>query len=381
MPTLIPYHLTFGSGLHVGGPRDNPAHSLGVLPADTLFAALLDAYRRSGGDPAAFAAPFMSDPLTPPFLLTSAFPFAGGVRFYPMPVDGSALLAKPVPEAYGKTVRRIAYLSEGLLRRVLAGEALDNWLFPADPGQEPTRGVALQGGRYWMSVDEIAQLPEAMRRPAGKRHALAALDVDQTSRVARVTLDRASSASQIYHVGRTVFAPGCGLWFGIHWRAPQTPLAAGTFADAVAMLLTLLGEDGIGGDRSSGYGAFHAAAQPPVTLPDAQIGAPSNGLPAAWLLSRYLPATESERAALAAPGAAYGLVTVGGRLRTPDWPAARRRKLVMLTEGSQVSLPAALAGQVADVRPHYAKDAPQFPHPVYRYGLALAVGRKEIARA
>ncbi len=373
MPDLTVYRMCFHSGLHVGGPRDNPAESIGMLPADTLFAALVDMWRRTGGDPVAFAAPFVEQPADAPFLLTSAFPFAGDVRFYPMPVDRGALFSHATLEDRGKSVRRIAYLSEGLLKTALQGEPMDRWLFPKDEGEEPMTGVALQGGRYWLKVDEIAGLPKDMRRDKTRRHALAALAVDATTRTPRVTLDRLSSASQIYHVGRTVFAEGCGLWFGVAWRDPARPVAGDgrSYAEVVRLLFAMLADEGVGGDRTSGYGALTLTVEEkPVRLPDAGPGH------TAWLLSRYHPARDEEYAALGQ--GAYTLVTIGGRLHSPDQAAQRRRKLVMLAEGSRLpATPVLPVGSVADVRPRYEASKTEFPHPVYRYGLALAVGRRE----
>jgi len=50
MTTLIPYSLAFRGGLHVGTRGVNLEESGAVLPADTLFAALLHAWRRAGRD-------------------------------------------------------------------------------------------------------------------------------------------------------------------------------------------------------------------------------------------------------------------------------------------------------------------------------------------
>jgi len=81
MPALTVYRLTFPGGLHIG-TRGVTLEESGVdIPSDTLFAALVDACRRLS-DPAAFVEPFLQDA---PFLLSSAFPFVGEVRFFPMP--------------------------------------------------------------------------------------------------------------------------------------------------------------------------------------------------------------------------------------------------------------------------------------------------------
>lgn len=373
MPTLTVYPLTFAGGLHIGGQGDTLEQSRVTLPADTLFAALVDAHRRSGGDPQALAAPFAAAAPDPPFLLTSAFPFAGGVRFYPMPVDLTRLFTPETLRARTKALRRVRYLSEGLLRQALAGRRLDDRLFPTEELTEPQKGTALQGGQFWLTVDEIEKLPGGMQRKPGRRHALPVLPVTTTARVPRVTVDRLSHASMIYHAGRTTFAEGCGLWFGVQWRDRERRIAGTgqSYGDALAQALAMLADDGLGGERTSGYGAFRLGESIPVELPDAR---PDE---AAWLLSRYHPANARELAGLRDPQAAYHLVKVGGWLRSYDHMAVRRRRLTLLGEGSLAPLPGPVAGDVVDVRPVYARAEAPFPHPVYRYGLALGVGREE----
>ncbi len=183
-----------------------------------------------------------------------------------------------------------------------------------------------------------------------------------------VTVTRADSASTIYHSGRVTFAAGCGLWFGIAWRQPEARVdgQGPTYADAVERILAFLQAQGLGGERSSGYGAFACQADTAFTLPDPAPGGP------AWLLSRYHPQLTELPATLAHPDAAYSLTSAAGWLHTLDAPDQRRKRLYLVTEGSIVCPPAYPAGDVADVRPTYNGAA--FPHPVYRYGLVLAAG-------
>jgi CRISPR-associated protein Csm4 len=381
MPVLQPYYLAFRGGLHIGTRGVNLEEAAMHLPSDTLFAALLDAWRRAGGDAASFAAPFVTDAPDPPFLLTSAFPFAGGVRFYPMPADLARLFKAATIRDRGKALKHIRYLSEALLRKALQGSPLDDDLFPEDQRAEPVGGVALQGGSYWLAEDETPALPDGLRRDPGRRHALRYLAVANPERVPRVTVDRISSSSTIYHAGRLTFAPGCGLWFGVWFPGGDRSLAPDgpTFSEAMGRLLQMLAEEGLGGERASGYGAFTMkAGSPAIVLPDPVAGE------LALLLSRYHPRAAELPGALAAPDAAYRLAAVAGWLRSPDGAAQRRKRLYLVEEGSLVCPPAYPAGDVTDVRPTYENPAGDVPHPVYRYGLALAAGwtrRQEVSDA
>jgi CRISPR-associated protein Csm4 len=365
MATLTTYQLSFASGLHLGTRGVNLEEHGVHVPSDTLFSALVDVWRRLGGDPQRFVQPFLDR--QPPFLLSSAFPVAGQVRFFPMPVDISRVLSAEALDGRGKAAKRIKYLSEALWRRALDGESLDGWLFPTDEHQDRSAGVAVQNGDLWMTMDELSRLPhELQQRPArALRHRL----LWSSQRVPRVTVDRVSSASTIYHTGRTSFAQGCGLWFGAAWLSPAAKVDGDgrTYREALALALDTLQHDGLGGERSAGYGAFALSDMGELALPEPTAGQP------AWLLSRYHPHAEELPSALA-DGAAYRLVSVAGWLRTPDGPAQRRKRLTLLAEGSIVCPYAYPAGDVVNVKPTFADPTGDIPHAVHRYGLALAAG-------
>lgn len=372
MPKLTPYTLSFHGGMRVGTRGVNLEEAGLPVPADTLFAALVDAYRRAGYDPQDLLSPFLQAQPDPPFLISSAFPFAGEVRFFPMPVDPSRLFSRGLPSDRGKEVKRIRCFSQALFEKALAGEPLDGWLFPESDIEEPQRGAALQGGALWLTVDEIDKLPGDFPRGEGRRHALRARKVWAEDEVPRVTVDRLTAASTIYHSGRISFAKGCGLWFGVHWRKEDERMK-----EVFARALAVLEDDGLGGERSSGYGAFCSMKGESFSLPDAAPGQ------LAFLLSRYHPRSEELPAALSSPQAAYQLDAVGGWLKSPDGPAQRRKRVRLVSEGSLVALPNDRAGGLADVTPMYNNPLGDLPHRVYRYGMALAAAwpQKEEAHA
>lgn len=351
MPDLTPYHLTFRGGLHVGQGAENLNATRVTVPSDTLYAALVDQHRHLGDDPEGFVAPFREGHA--PFRLTSAFPFAGQVRFYPMPADLAAVFSLETLARAGaqKRLRRLRFLSEGLLNRLLQGQRLDAYL-PSEDGKGP--GRTLQRGALWLTAEEVDRLPEAAGPSGeGKGAPRPLTHLWKAQTVPRVTLNRLSSASTYFQVERVRFAPGCGLWFGVQGEM-----------EALEPLLTALGESGLGGERSAGYGAFTFERSAPLSLPE-----PAEGR--LYLLSRYLPAEAEIPGAL--EDAAYRLESVAGWLRSPDRPALRRRRLWMLAEGSLVRPP--VSGALEDVRPVLRKDrkTPLLPHPVWRFGLALGV--------
>lgn len=379
MPALTVYRLTFPGGLHVGERGVNLEESRFTIPSDTLFAALVDAYRRSYGDPTALVAPFPRDGAAgnPPFLLTSAFPFAGEVRFFPMPTPLQRFFAPQTLKARRKDIQNIRYVSEALWRRMLDGEKMDEWLFPEARHTNPKTGVALQGGTFWLTVQECSTLPSRFQSDerTGKPiplHAWREHKVYTDMRVPRVTVDRISSASNIFYAGRVSFAPDCGLWFGVEWRSPEARVGNETCEQVFHKMLVLLGDDGLGGERTAGYGAFHYKQDHVLGLPDARDG----GL--ALLLSRYHPRAEELPALLNGDGTAYTLDSIAGWLRSWDGAAQRRKRLWLVSEGSVIRvLGNGPWGNVTDVAPDYDAKVGKLPHPVWRYGLALAVGLKE----
>jgi CRISPR-associated protein Csm4 len=371
MADLTVYRLTFHAGFHIGVRGVNLEESGAHIPSDSLFAAILDAFLRTGGDADGFSTPFKGR--KPPFLLTSAFPFAGGVRFFPMPVPLDRWFSSGTLRERPKDLKKVRFLSEGLFRRMLNGEQMDEWLFPKEEGVEPTRGLALQGGVFWLTVDEVNKLPEPMRiNPrTGQSIPLRALRrhrVFSSQQVPRVTLDRVSSASNIFYAGRVFFAPGCGLWFGVQWLQPEAKVSNGgpSFRDAFLMALAILADDGLGGERTVGYGGFSWTEEPnSLPLPDPKEG------DLVWLLSRYHPHEEELPRALT-ESIGYQLTPVAGWLRSWHGPAQRRKRIWLVAEGSLVrNVGPGPWGDITDVRPCYRNPAGDLPHPVWRYGFAL----------
>lgn len=369
MPDLICVDLKFKAGLHLGIQDVSLEGSRVVIPSDTLFAALCDAALRIGGKTAAWVEALATAPapVRTPFRVTSAFPYAGGVRFFPRPLPLDRLVARALIRDQRKALQRVRFISEGLLRRVLAGKWLKEEELP--PKEEETGQsavVALQGGALWLLAEEMEALPAPWRRLRRRPYALRHHSVYQIQQVPRVTVERVRMASNIFHAGRVSFAPECGLWFGVAG-------ADAAMQQALQMTLAVLADDGLGGERAVGYGVFTYEWGKSLSLPDA---AP-DGL--GLLLSRYHPTAAELPGTLTASGTAYGLTAVGGWLRSWDGAAQRRKRLWLVREGSVIRPTAPEPwGDIVDVRPTYDNPQGDLPHPVWRYGMALAAGLKEV---
>lgn len=336
------------SGFHFGRQGYDFETSVESLGSDSLFSALVVTYKEVYGDATEFLALWETG--DPPFLLSSLFPCAGDVPFLPLP----RLMIKfaQVDPRTLKKLKKVKYVSPGIFNRLVGGEVMDeHW-------SDGPR-VALQDGAVWLEDEDRRLLPIPLRhlKPALLRES----KVWVTEKVPRVRVDRITSAANIYHAGRTVFAEGCGLWFlaDIHREG-----------DLLTQLVDELSQSGLGGGRSAGYGAFTVGASLPApALPSIE------GAQQALTLARYYPRIEELEAGVLGQGAAYELVTIGGWLATAGNVAERRRRVRMIEAGSvlDVRAGAPIRGQLADVRPHYASGR-MFRHAIYRNGYALLVG-------
>lgn len=365
MPPFEVYALKLKGAVRVGRRGLELEDTLATIPSDTLFSALTAALAAGGEDPALFLQPFLSDPPQPPFLLTSTFPYAGEVRFYPAVVDWTSALSADNLREYGKRIKKVQYLSEGLFRRLLQGEPLDEYLFPKEDSAPVEKGITLQGGQVWLTVEEAERLPPALRLPKNKLIALRRQKVWQRARQPHVSVDRIRQASDIFHTVQIHFQKGCGLWFGVQWLADERHPAQALLRRAVDSLQF----SGLGGKRSIGFGGFEVCEGFPQNLAW-ELPAVRSGQ-AVLLLSRYHPRAAELPAAL--QNGRYQLVSVGGWSDPFGRENLLRQRVLMVSEGSRLNLPAYPAGEVCDVSPRSAGD---LPHPIYRYGLACAAGLK-----
>jgi CRISPR-associated protein Csm4 len=338
-----------GNGFHFG------LHGLGqeetsvTFASDSLFAALIARLAESAGTQAVdeFIQPFLSG--DPTFVLSSTYPMAGEVRFFPTPLaalqqERDANHSHP-GTARAKELKKVKFISEGIFRRWLTGENISNLYQGA---------FKLQGKSVLVLQDELSKMPDSLKNPGAPLWAV--------EKRPRVTLGRSVQNSDIFFTGRVNFLNECALWFGIWWRKADPGVKS-----TVASLLAELADAGLGAERSIGFGQCQITPHSNLDLPDAGQKP--------WLsLSRYMPRTD-EMTALADPVAAYGLKSVGGWLVSPSRSGQRRRPVNLLVEGSVFGgLDHQVPGQMVDVRPSYPTEPDPIGHAVYRNGFALPVG-------
>ncbi len=344
-----------GSGFHLGREGLDQEVSAETFSSDSFFAALVATLTATyPGYVGEFMAqwPGISSVLEPPFRVSSLFPIVGDLALLPMPRLRANLGDTHHPGA-AKRLKNLTYVSPIILERLLVGDPVEHWL-PLD-ARSPN-GLMLENGKVWISRDEAELLPHSWQRLDDRQ--LYEATIWKTTPVPRVTVDRMTNQGNIFHVGRTVFAEECGLWMLAEVNRE---------GELLEDLLDILADQGIGGERNAGYGAFdwQSMAAPALPSPDQSHRV--------MTLSRYNPAPEEWQAGVLGSGSSYGLVDVGGWLATPGRPAQRRKRVRMIEVGSILAAPVPVVGRIVDVRPDY--EQPGAPdHPVYRSGIALPIG-------
>jgi CRISPR-associated protein Csm4 len=354
------YHLEARAPFHFGlrgvGIEATAVHG----PSDTFFSALCQPIRQQFN--LATLQEFLAG-------YSSPDPFDPGqaIRFFPRPLEPPP--GVPAVPKERKTVKKIAWVSEQVFRAwVVNNQAvlLREWIEEATIGGQKLKYPNLvQGRKVWLTANEREKV-------AGWRdEETDAIRLWAVGDVPRVTVDRRASTSTVYQAGRVWFPPGGGLFLLVRWREDWQKRGE--------LALQVLGDAGVGGERSAGHGLFRPHG------PHALSGLPDPTPGGRFLtLSLYYP-TEAELAhVLKDDNVSYRLRMRRGWMASPDESrdakgnlvgrgrALRRKAVRMFAEGSILRWPngKSALGDLANVTPNVFKTV----HPVYRYGYAYAIG-------
>jgi CRISPR-associated protein Csm4 len=353
MPATQIYQLVFRAPLHVGergvGLEESRAH----VAADTVFSALCQMWRElyDVAELERLLRDFDNEAAQPkPFYLTSAFPFAGTLRFFPRPrIDVPVLPTEPKPKA----LRRVQFVSESIFEQIVNGAA------PAFHSAD-----TINDGLVWIAAAERAVLRDWEVATTGATQSETVLWRRQV--VPRVTLDRLTGESSIWHCGSVLFASGAqgqpaGLWFAAQVQEEVRP----RFEAA----LRLLGDTGLGGERGAGYGLFSFSTMDAQAL--SALVANDEATEYFTTLAPCCPANKEEAESLVTgPQVSYELLPRRGWVGSVEAGTLRRKQVWMFGEGAVLGGTPRFAGQLVDVKPEPSR------HEVRRYGLAFPVGVK-----
>ena len=294
------------------------------VPADTLFSAICQTWRTFYGEE------HLTDFLTQyetgePFLLTSAFPFAGNTRFFPKPLIDLKVNA----DDERKKLKKVLFLSEKRFHQIANQIANDESIAFDSNG-------LINDAQLWIHDDD--KCPRT---------------VWTTDKRPRVTLDRQSSTSEIWHLGGVKFHEDCGLWFGAKFDTEETQAQIET-------ILRVLGDTGIGGERSAGYGIFDLHSEPAEIESERETDQ-------FVTLSPICPRDADELNRLIQGDVGYTLEECSGWIGSAEGNGLRRQQVWMFGAGSVLAGNGARVGRLVDLKPDAC------PHPVWRYAYAWPI--------
>ena len=321
MSKHVTYYLSFRSPLHLGRRGVGLEETEISIPADTLFSAICQTWQTFYGEARLtnFLAQYEAGE---PFLLTSTFPFAGDTRFFPKPV----IDLKVDADADLKKFKRVRFVSEKRFRQIVNGEpiAFDS-------------GHLINDGQLWIHDDDKCP------RTAW-----------QTDKRPRVTLDRQSYTSEIWHLKAVKFEENCGLWFDAKFEAEEAQTQIET-------ILRVLGDTGIGGERSAGYGTFDLHSESAESESEREMNR-------FVTLSPICPRdTDQLNMLIQGDNVGYALEERSGWIGSSEGSGLRRQQVWVFAEGSVLNGNGAQIGRLVDLKPDAC------PHPVWRYAYAWPI--------
>ncbi len=221
------FKLKFRSALHVDSKGSGaPEVSDDFIRSDTLSAALALGW-------AALYPQEADDRFfhSPPFRVSSAFPYIGGILLFPVPVWR---IWKEVDSQDRKSAKEIRWLSQGLFEDVLAGKWID---LKSERVRRLNNGVAVSQTE-WNRNPGVENLKPWVK----------------TERQ-RVSVDRLGIPKEggLFFFSLHFFAPESGLYFLANVEDKMI--------DRFRATLSFLGDTGIGADRSSGLGHFEVISE------------------------------------------------------------------------------------------------------------------------
>lgn len=321
------YKLRFKGAVHFGDTGIDLENVQESVSSDTIFSALINAVSIYYGSKEAteLIDKFLNDP---PFILTSLFIYHRDMYFLPRSMDDS-FIPEEVKRANGKDLKKIRWLE--------------------------VRDFIKWQRRESLTIGDI----KAMKERQSRYTEAFAKEIRP-----RVVLDRMTQQSSIYHCGYIHFREDAGLYGLIAFKDRG-------FVDKFKNILSLLGQTGIGGEKTYGCGMFEAVVEPAKGIFSDILNAQADRY---ILLSLYHP-SDAEQDSLKDNLLYYDIIRKKGWITTGRNALPLKRKSAgFITEGSVLKdVP---KGCLADVTP----DNPPpdiLAHKIYRYGYAFTAPLKE----
>jgi len=310
---------------HLGEKEAVLEHTSDYIHSDTLFSAICNAYRLLYGNEELKGVLKPFEDREPPFLISSAFPYVDKILLFPTP-------KMPKKGFEEKKFKHVEFISQTIFDHIVSGEDI-----------ELKEENLMQSNHVLVTSEEKSNIETT--------------EIWNSKEVPRVAIDRRTSSTSIYHFGEVSFADNCGLYFLMDLRMKE-------YEGKVEAAIRLLGDEGIGGDRTYGKGLFKAEFKETGTEMEMDTKSGNHFV----TLSLYYP-MEGE---ISLSDGYYELINRGGWIYSQEAKNLRRRTVRMFSEGSMFKFintnKSGLYGGLVDVKPEEFTE-----HSVYRYGYAFTV--------
>jgi CRISPR type III-A-associated RAMP protein Csm4 len=335
--------LLFSTPLHIGrGNESDMSKSELIYHSDALKSAIfsvgIQQYPEWEKEPVSFFNEFQ---------ISSCFPFAKNENFFPKPMlKREFVFTKTDKHLIPKKSKKIEFFSLPLFKKLIEGNdiTIDEACITAD-------------GRFVCnSSDTFTKTNEK-----GLITEISFFKSEVQQRVAVPLEWENEKESKPYYTDRIYFEKDCGLFFLAKFNNDL-------IRQKVLNTIKLLGESGIGSDRSVGNGLFDFNVElhlEKIDLPDIESNKFLN-------LGLFLP-TENEFAQIDFYNSNWNLIKRGGYLGgtyIDELRSLRKKSVFMFTESSVLSSEKKPKGKFIDLKPEWNSDN---MHSIWRDGQALLI--------
>jgi len=305
--------------------------------SDTLFSAWVSVYARLFGKEAVeeLLQDFTTNQSEPPFRLSSTFIYRqieGETIYYlPRPLERPINYPKEDFD-FSKEYKKLNYLPLEIWHRWYQGQG-------------------------WKDSDAQELIAKTQGNVTGDLSKAGTFDYGKAfelGKIPKIAVDRTTRATNLYHSGFVKYHENSGLYFIVEFSKPE-------FENKFLTVLNFLGDEGIGGERSSGAGQFKI--EPELNLNWTKI-LECSGENAHSIISLFWDDSLKKDFV---QNASYELQKRGGWVASsPSGIQRRRQSVQMFTEGSV--FPVKPTGKLANVTPDGFTT-----HQVYRSGISLSL--------
>ncbi len=307
--------------LHVGTGQENYDFSANDLSSDEISSALA-AIKAQHGDADSI------DAFLRAFSISSAFPFIGDMLFLPRPIGHLNICISGMEEhQYRKELKKIKYVELSIWQKLIGG-------------QQVTIDHAQLYKEYLMPLSDSPKECPSVKQV-----------------VQRVGVNRDYRDTMPFFFEWQYFSASAGLYFIVDADTEVT--------EELFRLTTLLGEAGIGTDKSVGGGKFVAERD---TIEIADVPEATSTM----LLSTFIP-TEDDFSHIQLDNSSYSLIFRNGFIAgssVEHFRHLRKKSIYMFDVGSVFDTKHVLEGKIVDLRPNWDDDT---LHPVFRSGKPFTV--------